>query len=95
MGCFFFECRYCKLFVVHVPAHLLLFERKMTVIIQISCLVWVLIIYSGHEMCVNARDLCIQTRFRSQEKWEGEKEVAGRERGRAREGGESSQCITL
>lgn len=50
------------------------------VIIQISCLVWMLIIYSGHEICVNARDLCIQTRFRSQEKWEGEKEVA--ERGR-------------
>ena len=36
------------------------------VIIQISCLVWMLIIYCGHEMCVNARDLCIQTRFRSQ-----------------------------
>lgn len=36
------------------------------VIIQISCLVWMLIIYSGHEICVNARDLCIQTRFRSQ-----------------------------
>lgn len=36
------------------------------VIIQISCLVWMLIIYCGHEMCVNARDLCIQSRFRSQ-----------------------------
>ena len=47
----------------------------MMVIIPISCLVWVLIIYSGHEICVNARDLCIQTRFRSREKWEGEKEV--------------------
>lgn len=33
----------------------------MTVIIQISCLVWMLIIYSGHEMCVNARDLCTHT----------------------------------
>lgn len=54
------------------------------VIIQISCLVWMLIIYSGHEICVNARDLCIQTRFRSQEKWEGEKEVAERERREAR-----------
>lgn len=48
------------------------------VIIQISCLVWMLIIYSGHEICVNARDLCIQTRFRSQGKWEEEKEVVGR-----------------
>lgn len=36
------------------------------VIIRISCLVWVLIIYSGHEICVNATDLCIQTRSRSQ-----------------------------
>lgn len=52
-------------------------------IIRISCLVWMLIIYSGHEICVNARDLCIQTRFRSQEKWEGEKEVAGRSKGDA------------
>lgn len=33
----------------------------MTVIIQISCLVWMLIIYSGHETCVNARDLCTHT----------------------------------
>lgn len=60
---------------------------KTRVIIQISSLVWMLIIYSGHEMCVNARDLCIQIRFRSQEKWEGEKERKG--------GGNSSQCITL
>lgn len=60
------------------------------VIIQISCLVWMLIIYSGHEICVNARDLCIQTRLRSQEKWEGEKEVVER-----KGGGKSSQCITL
>uniref|UniRef100_A0A4W6G0H5 Forkhead box P1b n=1 Tax=Lates calcarifer TaxID=8187 RepID=A0A4W6G0H5_LATCA len=37
-----------------------------------------LIIYSGHEICVNARDLCIQTRFRSQGKREEEREVAGR-----------------
>lgn len=47
----------------------------MTMITQISCLVWMLIIYSGHDMCVNARDLCEQTRFRSQgkgEEWEEE-----------------------
>lgn len=62
----------------------------MMAIIRISCLVWILIIYSGHEMCVNARDLCIQTCFTSQETWEGEKEVLEREGG-----GKSSQCITL
>lgn len=48
------------------------------VIIQILCLVWMLIIYSGHEICVNARDLCIQICLRSQEKWEGKKEVVER-----------------
>lgn len=34
-----------------------------------------LIIYSGHEIRLNAWDLCVQTRFRSQEKWEGKKKV--------------------
>lgn len=62
----------------------------MMVIIQISCHVWMLIIYSGHEICVNARDLCIQTRFRSQEKMGGS-EGGGRDTG----AGKSSQCITL
>lgn len=58
----------------------------MTAIIQISCLVWMLIIYSGHEMCVNARDLCTHTL-----------QITGKIGGRELSGGEKgggSQCVT-
>lgn len=54
------------------------------VIIPISCLVWMLIIYSGHEICVNARDLCIQTRFRSTRKKTGGREGGWEEEERGR-----------